>query len=77
MKNLYVLNILYKWSDNDTSRTETRIKAGCPLINSFLFHRSACTVVLFTLFLAVTQRNLRRRCKSLHVSCYNTAMMGV
>jgi hypothetical protein len=61
MKNRFFSNILYALPDDDPLRIETCSNAECNLVNGVVFDRSACTVVLFTLLLAVTERNLQRR----------------
>ena len=47
------------------------------VLNWVLFDWSSCTVVLFSLILSVTQRNLRSRCKSRHVPYHSTAIMWI
>ena len=70
-----VANIFFKLRNDDPLRVETRKTAGWNLWNWILFDRIACTAVLFTLLLAVRQRNLKRCRKSRHVSCHSTVMM--
>jgi hypothetical protein len=77
MKNFRVSNILCELTDEDSLRNRTCINAMCHLLNWVLFDPNACTVVLFTLLLAVIQRNLQLRCKSRDVYCHSTAMMWV
>jgi len=68
---------LFELPSNDSLRKEICRHAVCNLLYWVLFDWTVCTVVLFTLLLAVTQRNLRSLCKSGHVSCKTKTMMGV
>ena len=70
-------NILYELPDYDSLRIETCSNASYHLLNWVIFDRSAGTVVLLILLLAVTQRNLRRRYKSRPFPCHSTDIMGV
>ena len=53
-------NILLELPDSDSLQIETRIKAGCHLLNWVTINRSAFSVILFILLLSVTQRNFEK-----------------